>query len=318
VAGAGFAGLTAAFRLLRWGSPTVVLEARDRVGGRVHTVRLANDELAELGAEWIEEDAKALFELAAELALELVPTGVDYRRRRGVGPLGASVEDQERALEIARRALDARRGDVAGESLGAFLRALPVSESQRATLTARLQGTCASDLDGVPLRVAERGTFDGGSGRYGVAREPGGRHRAGGPRPDIRSSTVERIRVSECTWRARGRTVRFAGRRGRGRRAGAAGGRDPFEPAVGGAAGRWPSLMGDAAAGRGDRGRSTLRARGRAVPFGRTPLGGPRRVHFPRRTPQALDTRPLRPEIPRPGWNASQASTRRSAGARRS
>ena len=36
VAGAGFAGLTAAFRLLTAGVPTAVLEARDRVGGRVH------------------------------------------------------------------------------------------------------------------------------------------------------------------------------------------------------------------------------------------------------------------------------------------
>ena len=51
-------------------------------------------------------------------------------------------------------------------SLGAFLRSLPLDEPQRATLVARLQGTCARDLDQVSLRVAERGTFDGGNGRY--------------------------------------------------------------------------------------------------------------------------------------------------------
>ena len=166
VAGAGLAGLAAAFRLRSWGVRAVVLEARDRVGGRVHTTRLANGELAELGAEWIEEDAEALPALAAELGLSLAETGVDYRRRRGVGPLGASVEQQEHALAVARRALADRGGDVAGESLGGFLRALPVGEPARATLIARLQGTCAFDLDRVPLRVAARGTFEGGSGRY--------------------------------------------------------------------------------------------------------------------------------------------------------
>jgi monoamine oxidase len=166
VVGAGFAGLSAAFRLHGWRIPSVVLEARDRVGGRVLTSRLDNGEPAELGAEWIEEHQRAVQGLAGELGLELADTGVDYRRRRAVGALAASDEDQERALEVARATLDRRRGNGADESLGAFVRSLPLDESQRATLVARLQGTCARDLDQVSLRVAARGTFDGGSGRY--------------------------------------------------------------------------------------------------------------------------------------------------------
>ncbi len=39
VAGAGLAGLTAARYLERAGAEVTVVEARDRVGGRVHTVR---------------------------------------------------------------------------------------------------------------------------------------------------------------------------------------------------------------------------------------------------------------------------------------
>jgi monoamine oxidase len=143
-----------------------VLESRDRVGGRVHTTRLSNGEPAELGAEWIEEDAEALPALAAELGLALAETGTDYRRRQGAGRLGATVEQQERALAVARRALDERGGDLSGASLGGFLRSLPVGEAERATLMARLQGTCALELDRVPLRVAARGTFESRGGRY--------------------------------------------------------------------------------------------------------------------------------------------------------
>ncbi len=201
VAGAGFAGLTAAFRLLTGGIPTIVLEARDRVGGRVHTTRLTNGEPAELGAEWIEDDAEALPALASELGLALVETGVDYRRRQGVGPLGASVGQQEEALAVARRALSERRGDEGGESLGGFLRSLPIGEAQRATLIARLQGTCAYDLDRVPLRVAGRGTFESRGDRY-VRVDAGNQALAGAMAaalPDVRlRHVVEQIRVDEA------------------------------------------------------------------------------------------------------------------------
>jgi monoamine oxidase len=53
VVGAGFAGLAAALDLHDHGLSVVVLEARDRVGGRVLSVELENGEVAELGAEWI-------------------------------------------------------------------------------------------------------------------------------------------------------------------------------------------------------------------------------------------------------------------------
>ena len=52
VVGAGIAGLTAASRLRKAGVPCVVLEARDRVGGRLHTVDLAGVPV-DLGGSWI-------------------------------------------------------------------------------------------------------------------------------------------------------------------------------------------------------------------------------------------------------------------------
>lgn len=52
VVGAGIAGLTAARLLARAGQRVVVLEARDRIGGRVHSERAAG-RVTDLGASWI-------------------------------------------------------------------------------------------------------------------------------------------------------------------------------------------------------------------------------------------------------------------------
>src|SRR5689334_14428195 len=50
VVGAGFAGLTAARAIMRAGHSVMVLEARDRVGGRAHNLVLPGGEVAERGA----------------------------------------------------------------------------------------------------------------------------------------------------------------------------------------------------------------------------------------------------------------------------
>jgi monoamine oxidase len=168
VVGAGLAGLSAARVLSRAGEAATVLEARDRVGGRVHSVRLSNGAVAELGAEWIMEGDSALRNLAGELGIGLAEAGIDYILREARGPLAASIEEQEEALEVAR---DARAGlspqEERGLSLGAFLDALPLSERQLATLRARLQGTTSTELDRVTLRITEaERAFHTGSGTY--------------------------------------------------------------------------------------------------------------------------------------------------------
>src|SRR5688500_16640072 len=73
VAGAGLAGLSAAWALQRRGAEVVVFEARQRIGGRVLTVRgLPGASHVELGGEIIEEEGKeAIASVAAELGLTL-------------------------------------------------------------------------------------------------------------------------------------------------------------------------------------------------------------------------------------------------------
>lgn len=74
VAGAGLAGLTAARCLERAGADVTVVEARGRVGGRVHTerTRLANGQHAELGADLIESEQEDVLKLAGDLQLKPV------------------------------------------------------------------------------------------------------------------------------------------------------------------------------------------------------------------------------------------------------
>src|SRR3954451_19902974 len=56
VVGAGLAGLTAAYELRRAGFDVTVLEARDRIGGRVYTVRdpFRAGQHAEAGGEYVD------------------------------------------------------------------------------------------------------------------------------------------------------------------------------------------------------------------------------------------------------------------------
>ena len=82
VIGAGAAGLAAASRLAEKGADVTVLEARDRIGGRVWTVR--PDRLAvpvELGAEFMHGETKEVDALVqrAGLVLCAVPGRVPVR-----------------------------------------------------------------------------------------------------------------------------------------------------------------------------------------------------------------------------------------------
>jgi monoamine oxidase len=71
VVGAGLAGLTAASRLLKDGAHVTVVESRDRVGGRVLTIRhgFAEDQHAEAGGDFIDGGQEDIRQLADEYGL---------------------------------------------------------------------------------------------------------------------------------------------------------------------------------------------------------------------------------------------------------
>lgn len=76
VVGAGLAGLSAARTVARSGRSVVVLEARDRVGGRTEGGVLAGHPV-ELGGTWLGEGHTEMYRLVAELGLETFPTWND-------------------------------------------------------------------------------------------------------------------------------------------------------------------------------------------------------------------------------------------------
>jgi len=73
VIGAGLAGLTAATAVQKAGPSVVVLEARDRVGGRTYDVEVAEGVVVELGGEWTGPGQTRVQALAKELGMKLFP-----------------------------------------------------------------------------------------------------------------------------------------------------------------------------------------------------------------------------------------------------
>jgi len=86
IVGAGLAGLAAARALRAAGREVVVLEARDRVGGRTLNHEIAPGKVVELGAQWVGPTQDRMYELISELGLETFPThseGVNLFERGG-------------------------------------------------------------------------------------------------------------------------------------------------------------------------------------------------------------------------------------------
>jgi len=149
VVGAGLAGLAAAAELRRGGAEVVVLEARDRVGGRVWSRRLDNGAVVEMGAEFILPGNTVVRELAQSLGLDLWDKGMRYGQREARGGTAVTDEQLAQAVDAAGRALAEGPPDMTARR---FLEGLDVAPGAREALLARTEISSANSADTVAAR----------------------------------------------------------------------------------------------------------------------------------------------------------------------
>ncbi|MCZ3385844.1 MAG: FAD-dependent oxidoreductase [Actinomycetia bacterium] len=158
VVGAGFAGLMAAWRVRQAGHEVVVLEARERVGGRVWSEELVAGDprtLIERGAEFVLDGYDVMRSVMDEFGLSLAPMGMSYyvREPRGVNATHKAVAvAAEVVAEAASRAavgrslasvLDEAAAQVDAEALEALRSRIEVTN---ACPVERLGAAAAADV----------------------------------------------------------------------------------------------------------------------------------------------------------------------------
>ncbi|GAA5202443.1 NAD(P)/FAD-dependent oxidoreductase [Microbacterium jejuense] len=120
IIGAGAAGTTAANELKKAGLSVVVLEARDRVGGRLWT-DVIDGAMLEIGGQWVSPDQEALKETIAELGLETysryrdgdsVYVGPDGTLHRFTGEMFPVSPETEKVIADITERLDAMVAEI--------------------------------------------------------------------------------------------------------------------------------------------------------------------------------------------------------------
>lgn len=123
-----------------------MLEARDRVGGRVWSRRLENDAVVEMGAEFVLPQNTVVAETANRLGLELADKGMRYGRREFRGGAPVSAEQVDAAVGAIEQAL---AGPAAGGSVRDLLDRLQIDPAAREAIAARVEISSASPADSV-------------------------------------------------------------------------------------------------------------------------------------------------------------------------
>jgi monoamine oxidase len=124
----------------------VVLEARDRVGGRVWSRELPNGAVVEMGAEFILPGEDVILGLVERFGLGLWNKGMRYGDRE---PRGVEIDRDGvmAAAESVRAALEERGAEAARLSAADFLRTLPVDPAAREAILSRCELSAANTAD---------------------------------------------------------------------------------------------------------------------------------------------------------------------------
>jgi monoamine oxidase len=157
VIGAGFAGLAAADALRGGGAEVTVLEARDRVGGRVWSVPFGEGAVVERGAEFILADYESMDALAARFGIPKVLKGTPYGRRV---PVGAEAVSQAGLEDAFARIAESRTPD--GASAAQVIAGLGLDPPVEALIRTRV-----SISNGHPVDDLEASVLDEGASTFG-------------------------------------------------------------------------------------------------------------------------------------------------------
>lgn len=166
VVGAGMAGLGAARWLADQGWQVQVLEARDRVGGRIHTDESLGVPV-ELGASWVHGiTGNPVVRLVKEAGLQLEPTNFDdatvheYRTGRTVKGVAAVDEELWRVVDEVSRRRPPAADSVAAALAGAGW--TPSSPEQRLAEVTELVMEYGLELDRLGAQALWEGDYPQG------------------------------------------------------------------------------------------------------------------------------------------------------------
>ncbi|BBY07587.1 flavin monoamine oxidase family protein [Mycobacterium noviomagense] len=177
VVGAGFAGLAAARELTRRGLDVLVLEGRDRVGGRSHTGTVAGVPV-DLGGTFVGPTQDTVLALAAELGIPTVPTyhdGANRIRWRGrvrsyhgtipklslpglvdIGRVRWQFERLARTVPLGEPWTAQHAAQLDAQSLGGWLRSVRAGTTARDLLAIMSRVTWGCEPDEVSMLHAAR------------------------------------------------------------------------------------------------------------------------------------------------------------------